>query len=515
MQSSSSVQQPVPHIVKTPFDAQYLRTLRGHDGQLYSVGGDEARLTFSLCIDFFATEGMHVRGPSTSLGIIALACLELPVEIRYKPEHMFLLGIIPGPSEPSLTELNHYIDPLVTDMLGAWHNGLRLSRTALKPDGRLARAAIAIVVCDLPSARKTAQLSPSTSKIFCSVCDCWDVRDENGKIIKNWKDLRGRHDCERWHRRDVSSLRSAAERWRDASSSAERKEIFEEHGVRWSPLWRLPYWDPSRQLVVDSMHCLLEGLVKFHCLQALRLTEKDALTNVRPPAFAWDFTLPDKVGKNGGASEWTEKEIKDIEKIHLALVSELQEEEAPGKGDIDRFAAQLERYLAKRGHRPLTHHTVTPSWVSSVPRRFGAAAVGTPKADEWRTVFTLYLPITMIFLFAYEPCLDPQFTRILNHTMQLVCAVTLACKRTTTARRIARYRDYLTNYIRDLRVIFPHLQFESIHHMSFHIPDFLELFGPVHSWWCFPFERLIGQLQRLPTNHRFGELERSIHRAFL
>ena len=89
-------------------------------------------------------------------------------------------------------------------------------------------------------------------------------------------------------------MRSAAEAWRDASTVAEQEAIFTKHGVRWSPFWRLPYWNPCRQLVVDSMHCLLEGLVKFHCLQALQLTEAAANAKpVRPPAFTFPFSTPD------------------------------------------------------------------------------------------------------------------------------------------------------------------------------------------------------------------------------
>ncbi|KAK6988825.1 quinon protein alcohol dehydrogenase-like superfamily, partial [Favolaschia claudopus] len=42
-------------------------------------------------------------------------------------------------------------------------------------------------------------------------------------------------------------------------------ENAEHHGVRWSEMWRLPYWNPSRMLVIDAMHCILEGLVHYHC----------------------------------------------------------------------------------------------------------------------------------------------------------------------------------------------------------------------------------------------------------
>ena len=148
--------------------------------------------------------------------------------------------------------------------------------------------------------------------------------------------------------------------------------------------------------------------------------------------------------------------------------------------------------------------TIVPSWVGSVPRNFGTAAAGTPKADEWRMVFTIYLPLCLISLFGYPSSDNPQHYQVLDHTMQLVCAVIIACTRKTDANRMRRYRECLQAYVRQLPTLYPGLDCESIHHMVFHIYDFLELFGPVHSWWAFPFKRLIGQLQRLPTNHKFG-----------
>ncbi|KAH8795253.1 hypothetical protein DL96DRAFT_1480833 [Flagelloscypha sp. PMI_526] len=41
-------------------------------------------------------------------------------------------------------------------------------------------------------------------------------------------------------------------------------------------------------------------------------------------------------------------------------------------------------------------------------------------------------------------------------------------------------------------------------HISFHLADFLLLFGPLFHWWAFPFERLIGTIQRINTNHQIG-----------
>ncbi|KAJ3765267.1 hypothetical protein FB446DRAFT_698362 [Lentinula raphanica] len=77
-----------------------------------------------------------------------------------------------------------------------------------------------------------------------------------------------------------------------------------------------------------------------------------------------------------------------------------------------------------------------------------------------------------------------------------------------TASRARAYREYIPSGMQDLRRLFPHVR-EGIPrpnvHAAGHIYDFLLLFGPVLSWWCFPFERLIGVLQKVNTNdHRGG-----------
>ncbi|KAH7902858.1 hypothetical protein BJ138DRAFT_1021446, partial [Hygrophoropsis aurantiaca] len=68
------------------------------------------------------------------------------------------------------------------------------------------------------------------------------------------------------------------------------------------------------------------------------------------------------------------------------------------------------------------------------------------------------------------------------------------------------YRVCIANYVGNLKSIHPTFGLRPNHHASFHIYDYPVLFGPVHGWWTFPFERLIGILQRLPGNHKSGEL---------
>jgi hypothetical protein len=61
---------------------------------------------------------------------------------------------------------------------------------------------------------------------------------------------------------------------------ASRDKIFKQHGVRWSELLRLPYWDPTRFIVIDGMHNLFLGLVQHH-FRDLIMIDKQANKELR------------------------------------------------------------------------------------------------------------------------------------------------------------------------------------------------------------------------------------------
>ena len=149
-----------------------------------------------------------------------------------------------------------------------------------------------------------------------------------------------------------------------------------------------------------------------------------------------------------------------------------------------------------------------PTWMNSVPRDFGDVKTGTLKADEWRSFTTLYLPVALTMLWGegsrhVSPDITLSLRTTLDHNMQLVQAVILASYRSTDRNRIHLYRQYMGTYLHGLRSYFDCIR-STVQHMSCHIHNFLELLRPVHSWWTFPFERMIGHLQRLPSNNKFG-----------
>jgi Transposase family tnp2 len=235
------------------FDGEFIRQFQGPDGRHFGLGGKEGRYAFSLCVDFFNPYTNKQAGKKASIGIISLVCLNLPPDLRYKPENMFLAGIIPGPHPPPLTALNHYLTPLVDDFLDFWVPGVRFSCTHLYPTGRLVRCALVAVICDLPAARHVGGFAGHSHNYFCSVCHC--TRAEHGY---------GNINYHTWMRRTDADCRSSAAQYNAANDEKARQASFDGSGVRWSELLRLPYFDMARCIVVDAMHNLFLGLIKEH-----------------------------------------------------------------------------------------------------------------------------------------------------------------------------------------------------------------------------------------------------------
>jgi hypothetical protein len=96
-----------------------------------------------------------------------------------------------------------------------------------------------------------------------------------------------------------------------------QSKIFYEHGVCWSPLWRLPYWNPTQQATVDVMHCLLEGLAQLHFRKCLvwAKNKSTSLKKTHYPAFSFPMQdLTDKEEKH-----WKDNEKNGIQPALNAL----------------------------------------------------------------------------------------------------------------------------------------------------------------------------------------------------
>ena len=151
--------------------------------------------------------------------------------------------------------------------------------------------------------------------------------------------------------------------------------------------------------------------------------------------------------------------------------------------------------------------TITPSWLASVPSNLGSASHGKLKADQWRVLASVYLPISLIRLWwSAEPgnARSERCRKILDITVSLLSAVSIATSRVTSPQHADLYLQHMQAYLTGLKALFPDFKFVPNQHMALHLQDYLLLYGPVHSWWAFPFECMIGTLQHISTNYKEG-----------
>jgi hypothetical protein len=247
--------QSLDGIMGDIWDAPGLYEISGPDGHPFICkcqGDNEGRYLFNFNMDGFNPFQLKQAGRSATVMGLYMVCLNLPPNERFKTENMFLVGVIPGPKEPSMQEINHFLKPLVDDLLESYVNGVRYTRTWKYPNGRNTRSALALIICDLLAARQALGFSGPQSTNFCSYCKL---------RLKDISNL----DVTSWELRSDEEYRREALKWLDASE-VECVKITNDYGVRYhSEFLRLPYFNPIRSLCVDPMHAFFLRIFSRHC----------------------------------------------------------------------------------------------------------------------------------------------------------------------------------------------------------------------------------------------------------
>ncbi len=191
-----------------------------------------------------------------------MVILNLPRSIRFKRENVLLLGVIPGPSEPSLN-INTYLEPIVGELKKLWSGvTLKISSEAGTSSSAVFRCALIGVSCDLPAARKVCGFMGHGANLGCSRC------------LEPFFVTFGHNDYSNfnrssWKMRENSQHRDNVKKVRRAKSKTARSKLESQLGCRYSILLELPYFEPVRMLLVDPMHNLFLGTAKHFTLKIL------------------------------------------------------------------------------------------------------------------------------------------------------------------------------------------------------------------------------------------------------
>ncbi|KAG1736388.1 uncharacterized protein EDB91DRAFT_1083356 [Suillus paluster] len=249
-----------------------------------------------------------------------------------------------------------------------------------------------------------------TANQMCGLC--W----QNKSDIANF-------NYDTWEQRTCEEHRAAAEEWKNAETKSERNKVFARHGVRWSELLRLPYWDPVRFIVIDGMHNLFLGVVQHHFRNFIAIDKQASKAIRKPEIRAFDpkdldkgravleskpttsamtrLRLPAKPTHNVPRNDKDQMEVDTEAFVMEELVKEYAadvEEQNDQKGvftealtDEEINTIQAELSGIKR-----------PSWHRGPPKNLGDAEHGKLKAEQWRSAIEFDLPVTLVKLWGAE-----------------------------------------------------------------------------------------------------------------
>ncbi|TDL15157.1 hypothetical protein BD410DRAFT_855780 [Rickenella mellea] len=158
--------------------------------------------------------------------------------------------------------------------------------------------------------------------------------------------------------------------------------------------------------------------------------------------------------------------------------------------------------------------TTLPSWVAPAPANVGSTRAGKLSADQWRSLCTVNLVITLVRLWGGKPRNDRHYW-LLQNFMDLVTAAKLGTMRSMTQARIDGFVLHLHRYLENMLELFPHIGVTPNQHLSFHVALLLHRFGPSHAWRCWSFERWNHVLQNINTNMKFGKMLPFPHKIHL
>lgn len=226
-------------------------------------------------------------------------------------ENIYLAGILPGPSELDVEQLNHVLKPLVDGLLRLWKPGAIFATSGTSQIGILVRCALITLICDLPAMRKAAGFAGHTSSWLCTFCK------QRKQDIANL-------NPETWIMRSKEEYRAQALRFKHAANADTQKFEFTKTGIQWSELLRLPYWDPTKFAVMDSMHNLFLNNIHNHCRYIWNMNESSRpYKNMSPHSKDKQKEWIDAIAAKLRSSKPSAKALKKARRTYLEAFVQL------------------------------------------------------------------------------------------------------------------------------------------------------------------------------------------------
>lgn len=515
--SKSYVRKPSSTVMRVVWDSPAWQSLPEN------FSSTPGNLTFSWYIDWFNPFTNKIAGKSTSCGAIMISCLNLPLELQQLPENTFFAGMTPTGKEPNTSTITAVTGPIVDRFKPMW-NG-RVIKTYCHPRGIRIRAAILARIGDLLAIRKAMGFAGVASHNFCSFCKLQRVDMDN-------------LDYQSWELRTGPEVLAKAVEWNEATTKKRRQEIFKKYGVRWSSLHELPYGDSVCHTLLGLMHNWIEGILQHHARIRWGIgvvpskadadeDERSESATVSKISHLSDSVFDDLDLEPGILDDELEdlyqesQQYADTPSRLLRMRSETLILDNPNDSDPEDIdfqpdsdssdnddddmkiddswkltcvftAAELSRI-----HACLTD-AIIPSWVERPPRNLGEKSHGKLKADQWFTLFSIFLPLVLPEI--WQTPSNNRHRSLLDNFYNLVTCTNIVCAYSVTSDSADAYLEHYIKYRQSSRTLFPKTGERPNHHYAMHNSNLMRFWGPLMPLSEFSGERHNGNLQNVETN---------------
>lgn len=152
-----------------------------------------------------------------------------------------------------------------------------------------------------------------------------------------------------------------------------------------------------------------------------------------------------------------------------------------------------------------------PSWLERPPTNLGEKSHGKLKADTWKILFTVFLPLILPELWHNTSMPDSHSNLLLKNYHLLVYCTNIVCCNVVMSDMPGLYTQQYRTYLLTSKHLFPHVKLRPNHHYAMHNAEQLRFWGPLPQVSEFFGERQNGQLQDINTNGILRGLQISIN----
>ncbi|MBW0527361.1 hypothetical protein O181_067076, partial [Austropuccinia psidii MF-1] len=153
--------------------------------------------------------------------------------MQYKTHFTYLAGLIPAPNQTNTRTMNNILNPLV-DELRQLNKTFNI-QTYQHSNRRNVSVKLAALIGDIVVTHKVSRFASHSAHRLHSWFEVTKKDIEKVFVGK----CRNKHDT-----------LELSIRWHNQKQISKRESLVKKTGVRWSELNRLPYWDPSKDVVL-------------------------------------------------------------------------------------------------------------------------------------------------------------------------------------------------------------------------------------------------------------------------